>query len=502
MTKIKSNKTKKNPRDKYALGSFVEGNKQIASQYQGQIDSLAKPQGGNVGSGAMSGLGTGASLGASVGSIIPGLGTAVGGIIGGAAGLIGGIFGGASRDRREREAYRDQINQFNTARSNLTKDLYESSLDLNNENPYGVYANGGDILNPNINIEKGELQINPNTGKILREYTGINPETGGLYEKHAKGNKKDTKNNMVTAEEGTFIITKKEAAKYKEAIDNNDKLYQNSIMSNIRNQRSRTTNKYATGGIVDPNLLYSMPMAGVTPNMNFNIPNNIAIPARQNLSANISGNNQFNLGSAGNIASTALNYLPSVYNMFQGSKRANTMPYTPVRMNVDARQRILSNLPQEMSANPALNNIRRARGRAYNSIVNNTSNPAIARANRLSLEGNFIGAENEALYNNQLMNNQIRSQRAGILSNLSAQDQTRDAQNVQLMNNTLLQNRQMQLAKQQQFDYGLTQFQQMYQNNRTNRQRRNMEQRQLDILNQIFPALSYYPNLTNQGGGN
>lgn len=491
MTKIKSNKTKKTPRDKYTLGSFVSANRDIASQYNQQVNNINGPQGGAAGQGALSGAGTGASLGT---SIMPGIGTAIGAVVGG----IGGWIFGGSRDRKEREAYRDQINQLNSARRGSTQDLYESSLDTNNENPYGVYKDGGDILNPQINIEKGELQINPETGKILREYSGINPETGGLYEKHAKGSKKDTKNNMVTAEEGSFIITTKEAKKYKEAVDNNDKLYQNSIMSNIRNQKNRSLRKYNTGGLVDP--IYSARINGLS-DLNIQattIKNNLAVPT----SSDFSNSNSFNLNNIGNVAGTALNYLPSIYNMFQGSRQANTMPYNTIRMNIGDRQRILSNLPQEMSVNPALNNIRNSRRNALRSINQSTNNPNIARANKLALESSYAGAENQALYNNQLMNNQIRSQRAGILSNLSAQDQARDAQNVQLLNNTLLQNRHMQLAKQQQFDYGLTQLQQMYQNNRTNRQRRSMEQRQLDILNQIFPALSYYPNLTNQGGGN
>lgn len=480
MTKLK-NKVKKTPRDKYTLGAFVEGNRQISQQYQNQINSLATPQGGQLGSQTMSGVTSGAAIGT---SIAPGIGTAIGGLIGGVGGLI---FGGI-RDRKEREAYRDQINQLNTARSNMTKDLYTSSIDMNNENPYGVYKNGGDILNPAINIEKGELQINPETGKILREFNGINPETGGLYEKHAKGSKKDSKNNMVTAEEGTFIITKKEAKNYKDAVDNNDKLYQNSIMQNIRNYKKDFSKKYANGSdVLDPNLLYSMPLAGVNPTGNLNIPTSLPNTSFRSIpQANISNGAGTGLNIS-NIASTALNYLPSIYNMVQGSKRANTMPYTPVRMNVANRQRILSNLPQDVSANPALNNIRNARNRAYRGVNMNTANPAIARANRLSLEGNFLDAENQATYNSQLANNQIRGQRASILSGLEGQDQARSAQNVQNLNQTLLTNRQMQLAKEQQFNTGLSQAQQMFQNNRRNRQLGNMDQQTLELLKQVFP---------------
>lgn len=489
--KSNKNKTKKSPRDKYNLGSFVTQNQEVASQYQSQIDSIARPQGGNVGRGVVSGLGTGASVGASIGSVVPVLGTAVGGAIGAVVGGIGGLFGGLSRDQKERRRYSNQVNQLNDARSNITQDLYLSSLDTNNENPYGVYQDGGEVNsllspNPTINIEKGELQVDPTTGKILRKFKGINPETGGLYKDHNK-NGKDPEDNMVTAEEGTFIITKKEASKYEEAVDNNDKLYQNTIMSNIRNQKAKEkpTGKYNTGGIVDPNLLPNLNSAGINFNRGFNIP---TLNANANL--NVGAPNISRTGGGvnfGNIASTALNYLPSLYNIAQGSRSANTLPYTPIRINPQARQNILANLPTEVSANPALNNIRNARTRAGRTISSNTSNPTIARANRLALEGNFLNAENDALYNTQLTNNQIRSQRANVLAGLDAQDQNRTAQNVQSLNNTFLTNRQMQLAKDQQLNYGISQFGQMYQNNRRNRQLQNMDQRTLDLLQQIFP---------------
>lgn len=478
-------KIKKSTKNRYDLGSFVTQNQEVANQYNSQISSLGTPQGGGAGQGALSGAGTGASIGT---AILPGWGTAIGAVVGAAGGLI---FGSA-KDRRERKLHNEQVGQLNQARSNVTQDLYESSIDTNNQNPYGIYEDGGDVLSnndPTINIEKGEIQIDPTSGKILRKFKGINPETGGLYENHSKKGD-DTINNMVTAKEGDFIITKKEANKYEKAVENNDKLYQNSIMSNIRNKKAKenTSKKYAIGGdILDPSLVLPLQQSmGVNLNSNINVPSTLnRSPNIGNTSANISRTGQgLNYG---NIASTAMNYLPSLYNMVQGSRKANTMPYTPIRLDVENRQKILSNLPSNVSANPALNNIRGARRRAYGSINANTSNPSIARANKLALEGQFLGAENEAEYNTQLMNNQIGTQRAQILSGLSAQDQNRDSQNVQMLNNTFLQNRQMQQAKQQQFDYGLSQAQQMYQNNRTNQQRGNMDQKTLELLQQIFP---------------
>lgn len=617
----KRTKPKKCPKNKYQMGSFVTSARDLGSQYNQQISQLNKPQGGNIGSSAMSMAGTGASIG---GGIAPGIGHIIGGL-GGM--LLGGIFGSSAK-RREERAYRDQVNKLNTAKRNQIQDLYNYNIDVNNENPYGVYQDGGrvkkgnlaintgkkkiinkkgvteynsgydpkypegnpgfnimhnaiEFLDPTgisswgdigdawksdsslgsklletssglpfirnlkklgvmgkgiygatnhsdisdtiddikkydnggdintqltkINIEKGELQVDPETGKILREYKGINPETGGMYERHAKGNKKDTHNNMVTAEEGTFIITNKEAKNYKKAVDNNDKFYQNAIMSNIRNQKKSMTNKYQTGGdILNP--IPNIYSAGVnlSPIAQPEIRNNLMTVPRSNMNFSNSDRlmNAFDNINWGNVTNTAINYLPSLYNMFQGSRRANTMPYTPIRMNVDNRRRILSEMPREISANPALNNIRRDRNRALRGINRSTNSPAISRANRLALESNYIGAENEALYQNQMMNNQIRGQRAQILSGLGFQDQQRESMNVQNLNNTFLQNRQMQLAKEQQFNYGLSQAHQMYQNNRTNRQRRNMEDIQMETLKTIFPVLAYYQGLTNKAGGN
>src|SRR5690606_38938240 len=95
---------------------------------------------------------------------------------------------------------------------------------------------------------------------------------------------KDSKNNMVTAEEGTFIITAKEGKKYEEAVENNDKLYQNTIMSNIRNKKQALTKKgkgskkYQTGGLVDPSLLNPVP-AGLGFNNSPTIPTGLSTPA-------------------------------------------------------------------------------------------------------------------------------------------------------------------------------------------------------------------------------
>lgn len=553
MRKVNNNtrkSTKKTPR-KYNLGSLVEGNQELFDNMNNQMANLMaqKPGSGAVGQGAMSGL----NAGSSIGSLIPG-----GTIIGAGVGLLGGALFGSRRRRKARRQHRAQVNALDEARSNTVQDLYESSIDVDNENPYGVYEKGGDIyinpknkgkftksaksagmgvqefaghvlankdnysptqvkranfarnaakwkhedggevlpnIDPVINIEKGELQIDTNTGKILRKYDGINPETGGFYEPHAKKGK-DSRHNMVTAEEGTFIITKKEAKKYEDAVKNNDKLYQNSIMSNIRNHKRSVSGKYQDGSFV------LEPLTGRTYNPN----PNVDAPTPTNPFGNIP---RVNIGSYANdpidvssAIQTGASFIPSIYNMIEGSKSPNYMPFTPTRMNVASRQRILANMPNEISANPALRSVRSARSRYGRNIDRNTSNASIARANRLAAESTFMDHENEALYRTDLLNNQIRSQRASILSGLDAQDREMDARNVASLNNTMMTNRQMDEGRRQQFNYGISQVGQMAGAMKTNKQKREMDEYRLDILSAIAPALSAYYSELLKGGKN
>lgn len=481
------NKKKKLP-EKYNLGSFVINNQQAINQATQAAGALAPVAGGGAGSGALSGLATGASVGS---AILPGIGTA----IGAGLGAIGGAIFGGSKKRKQEAAQRAEERKQEELRRAPVVDEYLSNIDTNNENPYGVYQLGGEVLpniDPTINIEKGELQIDPTSGKILRKFTGINPESGGLYKPHNKG--RDPKDNMVTAEEGSFIITKKEAKKYEDAVENNDKLYQNTIMSNIRNKKreegkNKPINKYQTGGIVDPNLLANMTQAGVNPNLTPTIPTSLGAPNSfqgpgiSNLTA-ASNTGGANLGS---IADNLVNYLPSAVNLIQGSQSPNYLNYRPTRMNVGLRQRTLNNLPQEQSVNPVLNRLSSTSRAADRQILDSTSNPAISRALRASNQASLQRGISDVYNQSNRENNQIRSQRAGILSNLAGQDQQRSAQNAQMALGVDTQNRQMREGRRGQFNRGISQLQQMYQNNRRNRQLSDMDQRTLKLYEQIFP---------------
>lgn len=357
---------------------------------------------------------------------------------------------------------------------------------------------GGDINSTIINIEKGELQIDPESGKILREFTGINPQTGGLYKYHSsKGD--DPIDNFVTAKEGTFIITKSQSKKYKDAVDNNDKLYQNSIMQNIRNRKrklSLNSEKFATGGEVNPrdyfsNWLNNTNLNAVSPtaNITFNAGPNSIKPIANTSSPNLSTGPDY-LGLATNL----LGYGTGIYNMIKGSQAPNYQEFRPLRMDVAGRRRILDNLPQDVSVNPALNQVRRSRNNAYRAIDQGTSNSAIARANKLGLENTFIDAENEAYYNNTLMNNQIRGQRASILSGLSQQDSARDMANAQMLGQVEEINRNLGLAREQQLNTGVSQLIQNFQNNRFINRQQNNDRLRWKILQDMNPYMKYYAN--------
>lgn len=483
--------------DKYNYGSYV-----IMNQQKG-IPSI--PQ-ANFGSSFGSGASTGAQIG---GQIVPGMGHLVGGVIGGVA----GIFGASSKEKRRRE----QQNKLDLKSLDAFNLDYENNIDTINENPYGTYADGGEVEpQTQINIEKGELQVDPETGKIIREYTGINPETGGLYESHNKG--KDTKNNFVTAEEGTFIITKEKAKDYKDALDNNDKLHQNTIMHNIRNKK-RQSMKFAQGGkVIDPITTF----AGVKPSVELNTGTRNLIAPTISTGVTASKPNTgpvklapLNLNVAqtvapqqsqgfnwGNLANNAINYLPAVTNLLQGMGSPNYLEnqYSPVN---PYRNQILSNLPQDIDYSPLMNRVYRDRNTAYGQIDETTNSSAVARANKQNIYANTQRGIQDIYFQGEEYNNRVRGQRAGIYDNLGQQELARFDADRRFNFGVDMTNRQMAEGRRQQVNYGLSQLQQMYQSLNTNKQLENRDNMRTRILEQIFPALlPYLNNIYGQGGTN
>lgn len=530
-------KNKKINYTKYAWGGNVDPNVvgNIAG-LGGNLLGAAVGQDTDAG-GFLSGAGSGAGLGASIGSVIPGIGTAIGAIGGGLIGGIAGIFG--SNKKQKAEKARKKAEELAT-RTNYNTTI-ESQFDTVNSNPYGnlVFANGGEVLpNEVINIEKGELQIDPATGKVLRKYTGINPETGGLYEPHSKG--KDTKNNFVTAEPGTFIITSKESKDYQQALDNNDKITQNTILQNIKNYKNskKPTDKMALGSFVDPTkppyLSAQNPMGGFNPNMLLQQSRGLLpisspsantgiqspgtafgglTPTRPfgqvgqtgmapsttaytpQLGQNGGGNNTPGIGS---VLNSIAQYAPSLINIGRGmfgkvEQQQNVQPLLNPYTN-----QVLNNMPEEISLNPLARRIDRNQSAQFRQINNTTSSDAIARANKNNVFANTQNQLADVYMQQEQANNQIRQQRGSIYNNLgqqSVEEQARAQQiNLGIYNNNL----QNKGAQQNLLSTGLGQLQQVYQNQQMIGQQKTNDALRQRMLYEMFPNLRFYENTFNR----
>lgn len=462
----------------------------------------------------------GSAIGGPSGNLISGVasGALAGGPIGAAIGGVGAILGNIAEEKQIKKQEKAAYNSFNTN--------YQNTLigdqDTFNENPYGqIFANGGMIPENNqINIEKGELQIDPQSGKVLREYTGINPETGGLYAPHSKG--KDTKHNIVVADPGTFIITSTKAKLYKDAIDNNDKLLQNTVLQNIKNYKnSKETknNKFDLGSYVDPPALLQRPQpynwqTGINMAMDGLKPGFLGKPAAPIFELrNSNYNSQLNVpniptgiagAQGGGIAKDSLmdkigsgigTYGNALFNIGQGLfGKVDTTPQVQSTRN-PYKSQILNNMPQDISLEPARQQLLRQQGAAFNQIDNTTSGSPIARANKLNVVANTQNQLGMLAMQNQINNNQVRTQRAGMYGNLGAQEM-QETNRVQQLNLGIdEQNRANKGAKQNMLSTGLTQLQQAYQNNKANNTKASMDQYKIKLLREMFPNLKNYGSL-------
>lgn len=385
------------------------------------------------------------------------------------------------------------------------------------------YEKGSDVEQNIINIEKGELQIDPNTGKILREYNNMNPETGGLYSPHSKG--KDTKHNFVTADPGTFIITESKASKYKKAIENNDKLSQETILQNIRNYKSKVnkgTLEFANGGGVNDNPYLPnkyLGTSGYTPqiplaqlhqaslsNTGFNIPTNIG-NQMQNTVSNFSKQgtkdtmmiNGINpLGSPNGLSQGldfASKYGPSLLNTARGLfGNVENQSYGKKITNPYQNQ-VLDNMPQDINMQPLYNSVLGQQTVAVNDIRNNSNSSAVYRANRQNIGSNTQRNLANVRLQEQQLNNQARGQRSSIYNNLGQQSM-QEQQRMQGFNFQVDQiNSQNRGAKQQRLDLGIGQMQQVYQNDKYNNTLQGMDKFKASLIPQIFANTKYYKEI-------
>lgn len=443
---------------KYKLGSFVKDN----GANIGSLGTFAGQAIGGSAGNAISGLGSGIAAGAAFGPI----GAGIGGLLG-----LGGALLGNSKQKQAEEL---QARLKKDAYNQNYKDQSLANLDTNNENPYGnlIFAKGGVVPASFINIEKGELQIDPTTGKILREYNKINPETGGLYQSHSKG--KDTVNNFVSAEPGTFIITKDKASIYKRSIDGNDKIAQNTILQNIKNAKDKSdkTTKMALGSFVDD------PYLGVKSS---------------------STGSKFNYNGAIN---TAMNFAPALLNIGQGlfGKVDQQAPLNPI--NNPYKSNILNNMPQDISLNPLVNRINRNQAGYFRQIDNTTSSNPIARANKNNVYANTQNQLADVYMQQGQLNNQIRGQRSNIYAGLGSQEMQEQAR-VQQLNLGIEQSNQANRgAKSNLLSTGLGQLQQTFQNNKMIGQQKSNDALRNKLLYEMFPNLRFYSEVFGGQNGN
>lgn len=525
---------KKNRYKKYDLGSWVKpmsqsGTAQVQAggQLAGMVGGAIGGETGNV----LSGVGSGVAAGAALGPI--------GAIAGGALGLVGGLLGNA---KAKREAKAKEKREYDAKMVKYNEKL-DSELDTSNDNAYGTLsyaeggtvkgdpiksqlkindvmymADGGEVIPSIINIEKNELQIDPNKkGKILREYTGINPETGGLYEPHAKKGQ-DTRNNFVTAEEGTFIITKKLAKDYKESIANNDKIRQSTILQNIKNTKERKTGKFAGGGDVpfylnpqsanpangsdwlnfgyDPGytpgtlqnnpaatskIVSTQPSSGLTvkPTMKTSVDTPHFVDVKEPFSVQ-------------NALDSAINYAPALLNIGRGlfGKTDHINNVNPITNPY--KSKILDNMPDYVSLDPVKQEYMRQQKKAFMNIDNNTNSPAVARANKNAIFANTQTALGKVAMDQQIQNNAIRQQRAGVYGNLGAQEMQELARTQGINLGIDQQNRNNVEAKRNLLNTGIGQLQQTYLNNKANKSKANMDAMLLEALKQMSPSIIPY----------
>lgn len=195
----------------------------------GLVDNLTgannygrKSIGSTTGSSALKGAAAGTA-------ILPGWGT----LIGGAVGALAGLFKGGKERGNERKSLQQQFRNNQLAYNN-------NSLQPNIDMYGNTYAEGGatgpDVPteeagqappeNPmrKINVEKGELMVDPATGDIIRKFNNPN-----RFSSHEKKQLKEPIGNFVTVPVNMIIIPRKNAARY----ERGDILTRSSIMKQL-----------------------------------------------------------------------------------------------------------------------------------------------------------------------------------------------------------------------------------------------------------------------------
>lgn len=399
-------------------------------------------------------------------------------------------FGTTSQDDPQHMAYGDTIQGGNPANS------ADQSVPTNS-------------MQNQINIQKGELLIHPDTGKILQEYNGVNPLTGGMFEPHAKDQSKESPNNFTLADPGLFVITKKTAKQYKDAIDNNDKISQKTVLMNIRNAKiAKEGGLQPQGGMPDDSQVEQgnyadgdqvLPDGTVLKGSDINTMNGItgnssnSITSPNNIGAQPWLSPQEPKQSGWSKAADALtNYGPAAFNIAQGlfgntQHQAYATPVTnPYASNV------IANMPKNVNMQSTINDINSNQELANKSIQGQTSSAAIYRANREGIVSNTNRSLEDARMKSAEINNQAAGQRAYMYNALGYQNQQEQDQQRNFNLGVDEINAKRTAAKQNLLNAGLEQLQQTAQNDKLNKQKAGMDKYSMDLLSQTFPNTRYY----------
>lgn len=201
------------------------------------------------GKGVAAGASTGSAIGSAVGTAIPipGVGTVAGGVVGGVVGgLVGGISGAIGGNRKMKKSYLDYAQSMTDIgqeqerlkaeaekQASMTKPIPELQTEVNlpklpnYENIYQQqdamykFKSGGLNQYRTINIEKGELLVNPKTLEILDNYNDAPKHPEGKHEIDIRGNRE--------VPVGMAIIPAKLANEFKSATTERKKEIINSL---------------------------------------------------------------------------------------------------------------------------------------------------------------------------------------------------------------------------------------------------------------------------------
>lgn len=192
----------------------------------------------SVGGQALGGASQGASLGLSVGGPA---GALIGGILGAGYGLIKG----ASDKRKALDEIRNTSDrQFNYYNDNTL----QANINPNGERYEDGGATGGNPMSKTagklINIEKGELMIDPMNMTVIQKFTNPN-----RFSSHKPSQLDEPMGNFITVPDDVVIIPKRLAGRFEKG----DKLARKSIVMNILSDQAmdpnhNKPNKFASGG--------------------------------------------------------------------------------------------------------------------------------------------------------------------------------------------------------------------------------------------------------------